>query len=57
MTLENLAVVLEGPGAAHPERRRRLEGFLALQRQTTVELLAASGQQASASSWRRRPAG
>ncbi|ADO69311.1 uncharacterized protein STAUR_1507 [Stigmatella aurantiaca DW4/3-1] len=48
MTLENLAVVLEGPGAAQPERRRRLEGFLALQRETAEELLAASCQQASA---------
>ncbi|ADO74805.1 Transcriptional regulator, GntR family protein [Stigmatella aurantiaca DW4/3-1] len=48
VTLENLGVVLEGPGAAHPERRRLLEGFLALKRETAVELLAASCQQASA---------
>ncbi|ADO72695.1 Transcriptional regulator, GntR family protein [Stigmatella aurantiaca DW4/3-1] len=48
VTLENLGVVLEGPGAAQPERRRLLEGFLALKRETAVELLGASCQQASA---------
>ncbi|EAU66842.1 transcriptional regulator, GntR family protein [Stigmatella aurantiaca DW4/3-1] len=48
VTLENLGVVLEGPGAAQPERRRLLEGFLALKRETAVELLAACCQQASA---------
>ncbi|EAU68023.1 FadR/GntR family transcriptional regulator [Stigmatella aurantiaca] len=48
VTLENLGVVLEGPGAAHPERRKLLEGFLALKRETAVELLAACCQQASA---------
>ncbi|EAU66258.1 transcriptional regulator, GntR family protein [Stigmatella aurantiaca DW4/3-1] len=48
VTLENLGVVLEGPGAAHPERRKLLEGLLALKRETAVELLAACCQQASA---------
>ncbi|ADO74327.1 FadR/GntR family transcriptional regulator [Stigmatella aurantiaca] len=48
VTLENLGVVLEGLGAAQPERRKLLEGFLALKRETTVELLAACCQQASA---------
>ncbi|WP_157601439.1 FadR/GntR family transcriptional regulator, partial [Stigmatella aurantiaca] len=48
VTLENLAVVLEGPGPAQPERRKLLEGFLALKRETAVELLAACCQQASA---------
>ncbi|ADO73303.1 Transcriptional regulator, GntR family protein [Stigmatella aurantiaca DW4/3-1] len=48
VTLENLSVVLEGPGAAQPERRKLLEGFLALKRETAVELLAACCQQASA---------
>ncbi|ADO74641.1 FadR/GntR family transcriptional regulator [Stigmatella aurantiaca] len=48
VTLENLGVVLEGPGAAQPERRKLLEGFLALKRETAVELLAACCQQASA---------
>ncbi|ADO75996.1 Transcriptional regulator, GntR family protein [Stigmatella aurantiaca DW4/3-1] len=48
VTLENLGVVLEGPGAAQPERRKLLEGFLALKRETAVELLAACCQQACA---------
>nr|WP_232293545.1 GntR family transcriptional regulator [Stigmatella aurantiaca] len=48
VTLENLGVVLEGPGVAQPDRRKLLEGFLALKRETAVELLAACCQQASA---------
>ncbi|EAU67159.1 hypothetical protein [Stigmatella aurantiaca] len=46
--LPQVGVMLEGPGAAQPERRKLLEGFLALKRETAVELLAASCQQASA---------
>jgi GntR family transcriptional repressor for pyruvate dehydrogenase complex len=30
VTLENLGVALRGEGPAHPERRRLLEGYLAL---------------------------
>jgi GntR family transcriptional regulator, transcriptional repressor for pyruvate dehydrogenase complex len=51
VTLENVGVVLHAEqGAAHPERRRLLEGYLALKRETLVELLAlccehASGQE------------
>jgi GntR family transcriptional repressor for pyruvate dehydrogenase complex len=41
LTLENLGVALRGEGPAHPERRRLLEGYLALKREIAVDLLAA----------------
>jgi len=47
VTLENLGVALRGEGPAHPERRRLLEGYLALKREMTVELLATCCEQAS----------
>jgi DNA-binding FadR family transcriptional regulator len=47
VTLENLGVALHGEGPAHPERRRLLEGFFALKRELTVELLAACCEHAS----------
>jgi len=48
VTLENLSVVLHQNGPAQAERRRLLEGFLALKRETAVELLAACCEHASA---------
>jgi DNA-binding FadR family transcriptional regulator len=47
VTLENLSVMLHGEDRAHPERRRLLEGFFALKRETMVELLAACCERAS----------
>ncbi|WP_414654234.1 FadR family transcriptional regulator [Hyalangium sp.] len=47
LTLENLGVALRAEGPAHPERRRLLEGFLALKREMAVELLAACCEHAS----------
>lgn len=41
VTLENLGVAVHAQGPAHPQSQRLLEGFLELQRQTTVELFAA----------------
>lgn len=41
VTLENLAVALHAKDRMLPERRRLLEGFLALKRDTAIELLAA----------------
>jgi GntR family transcriptional repressor for pyruvate dehydrogenase complex len=46
MTLENLGMALHGVESTHPERRRFLEGFLALKRDVTVELLVASCEHA-----------
>lgn len=47
VNLETLGVALQGEGPAHPERSRLLEGFLALKRELTVELLAICGERAS----------
>jgi GntR family transcriptional repressor for pyruvate dehydrogenase complex len=47
VTLENLGLVLHAKGRAHPERRQWLEGYLALKRDTAVELLAACCEHAS----------
>jgi GntR family transcriptional repressor for pyruvate dehydrogenase complex len=48
VTLENLGVALHAEqGSAHPERRRLLEGYLALKRETMVELLSACCEHAS----------
>jgi hypothetical protein len=47
ITLENLSVALHAEGPAHPERRRLLEGYLALKREMTVELLAACCEHAT----------
>jgi GntR family transcriptional repressor for pyruvate dehydrogenase complex len=48
VTLENLGVALHAEqGSAHPERRRLLEGYLDLKRETMVELLAACCEHAS----------
>jgi DNA-binding FadR family transcriptional regulator len=41
VTLENLSVALHDKDKAHPDRWRLLEGFFALKRDMTVELLAA----------------
>jgi GntR family transcriptional repressor for pyruvate dehydrogenase complex len=46
VTLENLGVALHGEDTTHPQRRRLLEGYLALKRDTTVELLAICCEQA-----------
>jgi DNA-binding FadR family transcriptional regulator len=46
VTLENLGVALHGEDSTHPQRRRLLEGYLALKRDTTVELLAICCEQA-----------
>jgi DNA-binding FadR family transcriptional regulator len=40
VTLESLAVALHSLGSAHPGRRRLLEGYFELKRETTLELLA-----------------
>jgi DNA-binding FadR family transcriptional regulator len=47
VTLENLSMVLHGESPSHPEGRRLLGGYLALKRETMVELLAACCEQAS----------
>jgi GntR family transcriptional regulator, transcriptional repressor for pyruvate dehydrogenase complex len=47
LTLENLGVALHTQGPVHPERRRLLEGFLSLKRDTAVEVLAACCERAS----------
>jgi len=47
VTLENLSVALHAEGPAHPERRRLLEGYLALKLEMTVELLAVCCEHAS----------
>ena len=47
VTLENLSVMLHGEDRAHPERRRLLDGYFALKRDTTVELLAVCCEKAS----------
>jgi hypothetical protein len=47
VTLENLSMVLHGEGPAHAEGRRLLGGYLALKRETMVELLAACCEHAS----------
>jgi len=49
ITLESLSVALHAEGPAHPERRRLLEGYLALKREMTVELLAACCEHATES--------
>jgi DNA-binding FadR family transcriptional regulator len=48
VTLESLSVVFNGEGPLPPERLRLLEGYLALMRDTAVELLVACCEQASA---------
>jgi DNA-binding FadR family transcriptional regulator len=40
VTLESVSVVLHGEGRRHPDRWRLLEGYFALKREVTVELLA-----------------
>lgn len=47
VNLETLGVALKGEGPARPERSRLLEGFLALKRELTVELLAACCERGS----------
>jgi GntR family transcriptional repressor for pyruvate dehydrogenase complex len=47
VTLENLGVALHGEDSTHPQRRRLLEGYLSIKRDTTVELLAICCEQAS----------
>jgi GntR family transcriptional regulator, transcriptional repressor for pyruvate dehydrogenase complex len=47
ITLENLNLALHAQGPAYPERRRLLEGYLALKRETAVELLVACCELAS----------
>ena len=47
VTLENLSLALHAIGPAHPERLRLLEGYLALKRETAVELLAICCERAS----------
>jgi GntR family transcriptional regulator, transcriptional repressor for pyruvate dehydrogenase complex len=47
LTLENLEVALHTQGPMHPERRRLLEGFLSLKRDTAVEVLATCCERAS----------
>lgn len=47
VNLELLGVALKGEGPARPERSRLLEGFLALKRELTVELLAACCERGS----------
>jgi DNA-binding FadR family transcriptional regulator len=46
VTLENLSVALHDKDKAHPDRWRLLEGFFALKRDVTVELLAACCERA-----------
>ncbi len=47
LTLENLSVALTGDGQLSPGRLRLLEGYLALKREFTVELLVACCEKAS----------
>jgi len=47
VSLENLGVLLDGDGRLRPGRWRLLEGYLALKRDVTVELLAACCETAS----------
>jgi DNA-binding FadR family transcriptional regulator len=47
VTLETLGVALHGEGGSHPERRRLLEGYLELKRETVVDLLASCCERAS----------
>jgi DNA-binding FadR family transcriptional regulator len=47
VTLENLGVALHGMGSIHSDRRQLLEGYFALKRETTVELLVACREHAS----------
>jgi DNA-binding FadR family transcriptional regulator len=47
VTLENLSMVLHAESPAHSEGRRLLGGYLALKRETMVELLAACCEHAS----------
>ena len=47
VTLENLSVALHAEGPTPPERRRLLEGYFELKRETTVELLATCCEQAT----------
>jgi GntR family transcriptional repressor for pyruvate dehydrogenase complex len=50
LTLENLGLALHGERSGkYPERRRMLEGFLALKREVTAELLVACCEQSSES--------
>jgi hypothetical protein len=48
LTLENLSVALTDSGRLRPGRLQLLEGFLALKRDITVELLVACSERASA---------
>ncbi|HEX8702061.1 MAG TPA: GntR family transcriptional regulator [Myxococcaceae bacterium] len=48
LTLENLSVALTDSGRLRPGRMQLLEGFLALKRDITVELLVACSERASA---------
>jgi GntR family transcriptional repressor for pyruvate dehydrogenase complex len=45
--LENLGVALLGEGPSHPERHSLLAGYMELQREVTVELLAGCCEKAS----------
>ncbi len=47
VTLESLGVALHDLGSARPERRRLLEGYFELKRETTLELLARCCEHAS----------
>jgi GntR family transcriptional repressor for pyruvate dehydrogenase complex len=47
LTLESLSVALDGEGRLRPGRLRLLEGYLALKRELTVELLVACCEKAS----------
>jgi DNA-binding FadR family transcriptional regulator len=53
VTLESLSVALHAEPQTHPERWRLLEGFFALKREMTVELLALCCEQASEPDLRR----
>jgi GntR family transcriptional repressor for pyruvate dehydrogenase complex len=53
VTLESLSVVLHSDARTQPDRGRLLEGFFALKREATVELLAACCDQASAAELRQ----
>jgi DNA-binding FadR family transcriptional regulator len=46
VSLESLSVALHGESRAHPDRWRLLEGYFALKREMTVELLAACCERA-----------
>jgi DNA-binding FadR family transcriptional regulator len=47
VTLENLGVALHALGSAHPGRRRLVEGYFELKRETTLELLVRCCEQVS----------